>query len=108
MLTDLKLFLGIDAADTDRDPLLNLIIAHTTARLKRLLGGIDVPQDMQYIIIEVSVIRFNRIGSEGVSSHSVEGESLTFNDDDFSGYADDIKAFLEQQKNGTRGKLRFI
>ena len=33
--------------------------------------------------MDVSVIRFNKIGSEGLSSHTVEGESLSFAEDDF-------------------------
>lgn len=109
MLDNIKLLLGIAAEDTDRDNLLLLIIENTTARLKVLLGGIEPPDELDHIILEVAVIRFNRIGSEGMSSHSVEGESLNFTaSDDFSGYADEIQAFLEKQKETTRGKLRFI
>ena len=109
MLDNLKLMLGFSADDTDIDDKLLLIIANTTARLKVLLGGIEPPDEMDHIILEVSIIRFNRIGSEGMASHSVEGESLNFAaSDDFSGYADEIQSFLEQQKETTRGKLRFI
>lgn len=108
MLNNLKLLVGIEAADTDRDNLLNLLLANATARLKRLLDGTEPPEDMQDIIIEVAVKRFNRIGSEGLESHSVEGESLTFKDDDFSEFSEDIAAFLAKQKDKTRGKLRFL
>lgn len=108
MLDNLKMLVGIEAEDTDRDRLLILIIEHTTARLKRLLGGIEPPEDMQYIIVEVSVIRYNKIGSEGLTSHSVEGVSLNFTDDDFSGFKDDIQAFLDSQKESKRGRVRFI
>lgn len=106
MLKDLKEFLGI--TDTDRDNLLNLIISDTTNRLKVRLGGIEPPEELEYIIRDVSIIRFNRIGSEGLSIHSVEGESLHFNEDDFAGYMDDIEAFLDGQKENKRGKVRFI
>ncbi|MFR2405562.1 MAG: phage head-tail connector protein [Eubacterium callanderi] len=54
------------------------------------------------------MIRFNRIGSEGLSSHSVEGESLSFSDNDFSGYQEDIQVFLNAQKNARRGRVRFL
>lgn len=106
MLANFKMMLGI--ADTDKDDLLKLILSMTTARLKVLIGGIDPPDTLDHIILEVSIIRYNRIGSEGMSSHSVEGESNTFTDDDFSGFADEIQAFLDAQKDTTRGKVRFI
>jgi hypothetical protein len=106
MLNNLKLLLGI--TDNDRDATLKLIISTATARLKLLLGGIDPPESMEHIILEVSIIRFNRIGSEGMASHSVEGESITFSDDDFAGFADEIHAFLDSQTENKRGKVRFL
>lgn len=108
MLTDLKKMLGLDAGDTSCDERLSLIISSTTARLKNLLGGIDPPEEMTYIILEVSIVRYNRIGSEGMASHAVEGESHQFGDSDFSGFMDEIQAWLERQESGTRGRLRFL
>ena len=106
MLAKLKLLLGIDGNDLDTK--LELIISMATSRLKVLLGGIDPPEDMDNIILEVSVIRFNRIGSEGLTSHSVEGESLSFAEGDFYAFSDEIQAFLDTQEASTRGKVRFI
>lgn len=108
MLNDLKLLLGISSEDTSRDELLLKIIAMITARLTLLLGGIEPPEEMDHIILDVSVIRFNRIGSEGMTGHTVEGESLNFSDDDFAQYNDEIRAWLDEQKTATRGKVRFI
>lgn len=108
MLNNLKLLLDISPDDTSMDDKLMLIISTATSRLTILLGGIEPPDSMEHIILEVSVIRFNKIGSEGMSSHTVEGESLTFSDDDFSCYADEIQAYLETQKISTRGRVRFI
>ena len=108
MLEDLKLLIGIKLDDISSDEKLKRIISLTTKRLKVLLGGIEPPEEMEHIILEVAVIRFNRIGSEGMSSHSVEGESNTFSDNDFNAFSDEIQAFLDSQKDSTRGKLRFI
>lgn len=104
MLEQLKAFLGV----TDRDELLTMIIANTTSRLKLLIGGIEPPEALDHIVLEVSIIRYNRIGSEGLTSHSVEGESQTFNDNDFAGYMDEIDAFLKAQEASKHGKVRFI
>lgn len=106
MLNDLKLMLGI--ADTDQDDKLKLLISTAQARLKLLLGGIEPPDILSHIVLEVAIIRFNRIGSEGLASHTVEGESLSFADNDFDGYADEIQAFLDTQKESGKGRLRFL
>lgn len=106
MLEQLKLMLGIE--DADKDKLLTQLITMATARLKILLGNIEPPESMQYIIVEVAVKRYNRIGSEGFENHTVEGESIAFTDSDFAEFAEEIQAFLDTQKDSTRGKLRFI
>lgn len=108
MLENLKLMLGIDIDNTDKDPLLKQLIALATARLKGLLGGIEPPESLDYIVLEVTIKRYNRIGSEGLSSHSVEGESLSFSNDDFAEFTEDVKAFLASQKEAKKGKVRFI
>lgn len=108
MLKDLKTLLGISEDDTSQDAKLNLIISETTKRLKALLGGIDPPEELDYIITGVSVVRFNRIGSEGMSSHGVEGESITFSSNDFDGYMDDIQSYLDSLENATKGRIRFL
>lgn len=108
MLNDLKLMLGIGADDTSMDDKLKLIISATTARLKVLLGGVEPPESLDYIVRDVAIIRFNRIGSEGMTSHTVEGESQTFGDGDFAGFMDDIQAFLETQKESEKGRVRFL
>lgn len=108
MLNNLKLMLGIDATDTSRDDLLNLLLSTATARLRLLLGGVEPPASMEHIIREVSIIRFNKIGSEGMGSHSVEGESLSFAEDDFASFADEIQAYLDTQTESKRGRVRFL
>lgn len=107
MLEQIKQLLGL-TEDTSRDDLLATIMNLATARLKLLLGGIEPPEEMEHIIVELSVARFNKIGSEGLSSHSVEGESLSFTENEFAPFLSEIQAFLDRQKENTRGKVRFI
>lgn len=108
MLDELKMLLGFEESDTSQDRKLQLMLNSAKSRLKVLLGGLDPPEEMNYIIIEVTIIRYNRIGSEGFTSHTVGGESITVSDDDFAGYKDDIQAYLDSQKNATKGKVRFL
>ena len=106
MLEEIKIILGI--ADNALDSQLNIIIANTKARLKMLLGGLDVPENLNYVVTEVSVKRFNRIGSEGITSHTVEGESMSFSDDDFAEFAGDIQAYLDSVAAAKKGKVLFL
>lgn len=109
MLDNLKLLLGLsDEDDATLDLKLRLLLDGARKRLKRLLGGIEPPEEMEDIMVEVAIKRFNRIGSEGLDSHSVEGESLSFSDRDFDEFSGEIQAWLNAQKESKRGKVRFI
>ena len=108
-LNKLKLLLGLTNT-TDRDELLTTIIEDAEKRLLlRLEGQAEaVPDDLNYIVVEVAIARFNRLANECMSSVSVEGETLNFNDDDLAPYATDIRYWLAAQEGTRSGKVRFI
>lgn len=112
MLEKILILLGLDSPTQAMTDKLETIIGMTEQRLAFLLGlpVNGIPTELSYIVVEVSIARFNRIGSEGVSSHTVQGESLSWTDDDFKPYMDDIQEWLNAQDdvNTTRGRIKFI
>lgn len=112
MLEKILILLGLDSPTQAMTDKLETIIGMTEQRLAFLLGlpVNGIPTELSYIVVEVTIARFNRIGSEGVASHTVQGESLTWSDDDFKPYMDDIQEWLNAQDevNTTRGRVRFI
>lgn len=83
----------------------------TEARLRLKLGLSfyeAIPDELEYIVVNVSSARFNRIRSEGLASHTVDKETMVFQDDDFKPYQDDIDTYLNAQEEARRGKVRFI
>ncbi|TGJ60343.1 phage head-tail connector protein [Ligilactobacillus ruminis] len=96
-LTELKTMLGL--ADDTRDALLSLIIKTTVQALRfklALAPSEPFPSDLSYIALEVCVKRFNRLKNEGMASYSQEGESITFNSNDFDDFQADIDAWKER------------
>lgn len=88
---------------------LAVIESMTRDRLTILLGGLTIPEELEYIVTEVSVKRFNRIGSEGAQHHNVEGEVFMWSDtDDFAGYMGEINKYLEDLEGSTKGRVRFL
>lgn len=109
LLGELETMLNLKDADAQMEEKLLWILGSVKARLKLLLGGTEPPEELKHIVIEVAIARFNRIGSEGLKSHSVEGETDSYYaGNDFSGYMDEIEAFLDAQSNTKRGRMRFL
>lgn len=97
--------------DTSKDNLLNLIVANTEASLKVKLhkkATEKVPDELNYILLEVAVRRFNRLKNEGMANYSQEGETITFNSNDFDDFKDDINKYLIDNEVQSRGVARFI
>lgn len=99
------LVLGIDYAQIEE--IVSLIIDLTESRLKAILNVDEIPSELEYIVTEVSIIRYNRIGSEGLDTQTVEGESLAFNDDDFDKFKKEIFEWKKKQ-NQVLGMVTFL
>ena len=95
IIDDVTALLGF--SDEKYNKTLDVIIRLTTNRLKTLLDVEEVPTELEYIVTEVSIVRYNKIGSEGVTSHSVEGETMSFSDNDFKGYLNDIEVWKNKR-----------
>ena len=110
VLKDVKTLLGIEG--DEQDSRLKLIIEMIETRLSKKLGEDFVPPDFDYITTELAVVRFNRIGSEGFTNHSIEGESIVISSEDFKPYEKEIEEYLESKGSkkidGKRGGFKFL
>lgn len=108
MLEKIKKLLGIN--DNLQDEVLEIIIENVEGHLTYLLGK-EVPLNLQFIITEISVMRFNRLGAEGMKSELVEGHRTDFHEpkDDFQPYLSIIDKEVDiEPEEPRRGKVMFI
>ena len=108
LLTNLKLLLDLTDSDTELDGKLDLIIEQSKKKVLAYLPNVtSVPDELSYIVLELSVVRFNRIGNEGMTNYSQDGESIAYGAD-MSNYEADIKAWVSKQAGNDRGVVRFL
>lgn len=106
-LEDVKTLLSI--TDNEQDKLIEKIIKNTEKRLVNMLpdGANNVPDELSYIVEDVAIKRYNRIGAEGMSSESIDGRSSTFQESDFDEYLSDIER-LYPDNSSRRGEVLFF
>lgn len=107
-LADTKTLLGID---NERVELIHSdISARLLRRLKRSQPDlIDVPEELEYIVTEVTIARYNRIGSEGMTSESMDGHSANYAVVELKDFESDIQDYLDESGADTKqGKVRFL
>lgn len=105
----LRRFLGIPPEDTDQIAILVDIVDLAEQHLKAKLRKDVIPEQLRYILFEVSVIRYNRMGSEGMKSETIEGHSVNYVDDDFKPYESVIADYREESIGGWQfGDVTFL
>ena len=96
MINKIKILLGI----TDNDELLNEIIEITECKILNYINKKTLPGELEFILIELAISRFNKIGSEGFVSESTDGKSISYEDDfeNYKQYLDDYLFRIGQNK----------
>lgn len=101
-LDDLKTALQLKT--NEYDDLLRLYLGDATDALKLLLSiKNDLPAELEHIVRAVAVKKFNRLKNEGMASYSQDGESITFNSNDFDDFKDEIEQYRKDNNGLNQG-----
>ncbi|MFK4911278.1 phage head-tail connector protein [Lactococcus petauri] len=110
ILEEVKRSLEIES-DEKLDTQLKDFINRISKQLCVRLGFLSkVPENLNYIVVECAIKRFNRKGNEGMASYAQEGETISYGAllDEFE---EDIIAYKENEKSKTvprRGVMTVI
>ena len=99
-----KPIIGVELDDTDIDDVLSSILDITIPEALIWIQPKtpEIPPELDFVISQILIIRYNRIGSEGKVSSSQDGYSETWYDrSDFDNYKIAINAW--QNINGIDG-----
>lgn len=101
LLNRIKTLLGV----TDNDELIYEITELTKSKILNYINETELPNELEFVLVELAIQRYNRIGSEGIASESVDGKSVSY-EDDFENY----KPYLDDYiyKNGTNKGFKLI
>ncbi|KSU63648.1 hypothetical protein AS034_05215 [[Bacillus] enclensis] len=105
---NVKIIVGVqdDLQDSQIDRLIANVEARLLVWLKQNAGMTAIPEELMFIVEELVVNRYNKIGSEGMKSESIEGRSVSFTEDDFKPYQSILETYIP--KIETAGKVMFF
>ena len=89
LLNRIKTLLQIN----DNDELIYEIVEITKSKILNYINKEELPKELEFILVEMAVSRFNKIGSEGFSSESTDGKSISY-EDDFEMYKQYLDDYL--------------
>ncbi len=104
MLDEVLFILGIsNAAQTD---LVTILFNQSSAKILAYINESEVPANLAFILNELTISRYNRLGSEGITSESVEGIQYSYMDNELLPYYTYLDRYIEN-KTGASG-FRFL
>lgn len=107
-IAEIKRSLEISEDDTKLDLQLADFIKRIEAQLKVRLDFItEIPEELNYIVVESTIKRFNRVGEEGMESYSQEGQSIKY-ERLLAEYEADIIAWKNIKKEPRESVVRFL
>jgi hypothetical protein len=101
LLNRIKTLLNVEG----NEELITEIVNITEAKILNYINATEMPYELEFVLIELSVQRFNRIGSEGIASESIDGKSVSY-DDDFTGYKHYLDDYIS--RNSVRKGYRLL
>lgn len=97
MLENIKLLLGI--SDNSKDGLITYLINITQQKVLNYCGMPELPAELENVVVELVIQRYNQIGSEGLQSESYSG----IRQDWLNDFTPEIKAQLSRYR-----KVKFL
>ena len=81
LLNRIKTLLQIN----DNDELIYEIVEITKEKILNYINEKELPKELEFVLVELAIERFNKIGSEGIASESIDGKNVSY-DDSFENY----------------------
>lgn len=99
--------LDLDITDNLQDDLLNMLLDRVIKHFKAEYGTSEIDDAYSFIFEDCTIKRFNRRGSEGASSESVEGHSVSYyeNKNEFLPYDDMLQKAFGQSGQTKKGRV---
>ncbi len=100
-LDNIKVLLSL-TDDSSQDELLTVLLNNAVSTIILYLGVEDIPDELTFIAEQMAVIKYRRIGAEGIDTEKIDVLSTKY-------IADDLKPFtsmLDRYKDNNLGGRR--
>lgn len=107
-LNNVKILLEIN--DSSQDSILTVLLTHSIQLINLYLNTTEIPRELEFIAEQITIKKYNRLGSEGVITEKLDVISNTYSLDDLAEY----KGVLDMYKSThlppshTTGRLRIL
>lgn len=100
----MQALLGIELDDADKEGRVEAYIVQAKQAImvyiRKYLDDDNFPIELNYLVDQLTLAKYNKFHNEGMNSISEEGLSMTFNSNDLKDYLSDIEAWIDSTGKG--------
>ena len=100
-LDDIKILLSL-TDDDSQDELLEILYVNAVNTILLFLGISDMPSELLFIAEQMTVVKYRRVGAEGINTEKIDVLSTKYVEDDLKPF----KELLLQYKSNNLGGRR--
>ena len=100
-LDDIKVLLSL-TDDDSQDELLEILYDNAVSTILLFLGINDMPRELSFIAEQMTVVKYRRVGAEGINTEKIDVLSTKYENDDLKPF----KELLLQYKSNNLGGRR--
>lgn len=105
-LDNIKILLGLE--DDEKDEVLTILLTNAISTLCVYLGVQQLPQELNFVAEQLAVIKFNKLGSEGISTEKIDVLSTTYQQDELASFKAILDNYKANNNLATTKRVKFL
>lgn len=102
-LESIKTLLSIE--DDSKDEILTILLYAAMSAIQVYLGVEEFPQKLTFVAEQMTIIKYRRIGAEGIETEKIDVLSTKYVTDDFKPFKDILQNYKDNNLFGKRLKM---
>lgn len=103
-LDNIKILLSL-TEDDSQDEILAVLLNNATYTIMLYLGIDKMPQELEFIAEQMTVVKFRRIGAEGIDTEKIDVLSTKYVKDDIKPFKDILDTYKSNSLGGRRLRM---
>lgn len=103
-LMNIKILLSL-TEDDSKDDILTVLASNAMSTICIYLGISELPQELNFVAEQLTVVKYRRLGAEGVSQEKIDVLSTKYTDDELLPFKDILDNFKKDTLGGKRLRM---
>ena len=105
-LDNIKILLGLE--NDEKDEILTVLLTNAVSTINVYLGVTELPQELNFVAEQLAVIKFNKLGSEGIQTEKIDVLSTTYQADELASFKAVLDIYKANNNLATTKRIKFL